>query len=70
MYSSNFMNQPAQDQEVPLLTFEREISGLSDYFYKVSLLTNLKNISLLCNDFTNSFQVSSGDKIKVLCSPS
>lgn len=52
------MNQPAQDQELSLLAFEREISALSDYFCKVRLLTNLENISVLNDDFTNSFQIS------------
>lgn len=58
MYSSYCMNRPAQYPELLLLAFEREISALSDYFCKVSLLTNLENISLLNEDFTNSFQVN------------
>lgn len=57
MYISYCMNQPAQDQELSLLAFEREISALSDYFCKVNL-TNLENISVLNDDFTNSFQIS------------
>jgi len=68
MYSGNYTNQPAQDQELPWLTFERKYQHYLITF--ASLLTHLKNISLLSNDCTNSFQVSGRDKIKVLCSPS